>query len=315
MLGMPTSAPLIILCPPRSFSSVICAMLGQHPQLYGFPELNLFSAETVDELLRLEEQPTAPDIAAATHTAGLCRALAEVSFGEQTPAALDRTRTWLLTHRHWPTRQVFGLLLSQIEPRRGVDKSPRTAASPLHLRRALTHFPEARFLHLTRHPVTAVRSLLHAHRLGPAPAPAGPIARSGHADFCGRFWCFVHESILEFTHSLPPSQTMRVRGEDLLNMPALHLPSLAEWLGVRADDCAVAAMQHPERSPYAGIGPGPIWAENDPKFLHAPQLRTAALPATVEPPPEWDLSPALQRTLQRLADKLGYAGSGHGPLA
>jgi hypothetical protein len=32
---------MLILCPPRSFSSVVSAMIGQHPQLYGFPELNL----------------------------------------------------------------------------------------------------------------------------------------------------------------------------------------------------------------------------------------------------------------------------------
>jgi hypothetical protein len=27
--------PLIIHCPPRSFSSVLCAMIGMHPELYG----------------------------------------------------------------------------------------------------------------------------------------------------------------------------------------------------------------------------------------------------------------------------------------
>ena len=27
-------------------------MLGQHPQMYGFPELNLFMAETLDEFWR-----------------------------------------------------------------------------------------------------------------------------------------------------------------------------------------------------------------------------------------------------------------------
>jgi hypothetical protein len=38
--------PLFILAPPRSFTSVICGMIGQHPQMYGLPEVNLFAGET-----------------------------------------------------------------------------------------------------------------------------------------------------------------------------------------------------------------------------------------------------------------------------
>ena len=46
--------PLIILSPPRSFSSVISTMIGQHPQIYGFPELHLFSGETLGDILERE---------------------------------------------------------------------------------------------------------------------------------------------------------------------------------------------------------------------------------------------------------------------
>ena len=37
--------PVFILAPPRSYTTLICAMLGQHPELYGLPELHLFIAE------------------------------------------------------------------------------------------------------------------------------------------------------------------------------------------------------------------------------------------------------------------------------
>src|SRR5438105_3191953 len=40
--------PLFILAPPRSFSSVLCAMLGQHPQMHGLPETHLFVDETIE---------------------------------------------------------------------------------------------------------------------------------------------------------------------------------------------------------------------------------------------------------------------------
>ena len=41
---------VIMLGPPRSFTSVVSAMVGQHPQLYGLPEVHLFTTETVGEL-------------------------------------------------------------------------------------------------------------------------------------------------------------------------------------------------------------------------------------------------------------------------
>ena len=37
--------PLFILAPPRSFTTVTSAMIGQHPEMYGLPETNLFVAE------------------------------------------------------------------------------------------------------------------------------------------------------------------------------------------------------------------------------------------------------------------------------
>src|SRR5277367_299883 len=43
-------APLFVLAPPRSYTSVIAAMIGQHPELAGLPELKPFSYRTVGEL-------------------------------------------------------------------------------------------------------------------------------------------------------------------------------------------------------------------------------------------------------------------------
>jgi hypothetical protein len=37
--------PLVILAPGRSYTSVVCTMLGQHPQMYNLPELHLFACE------------------------------------------------------------------------------------------------------------------------------------------------------------------------------------------------------------------------------------------------------------------------------
>ena len=39
--------PVFVLAAPRSFSSVVCAMLGQHPELHGLPETHLFVDDTM----------------------------------------------------------------------------------------------------------------------------------------------------------------------------------------------------------------------------------------------------------------------------
>src|SRR3974377_1251000 len=64
--------PILILGPPRSFTSIVCAMLGQHPQTYGLPELQLLRAETISEWWELCSQATFP------MTDGLLRAIAQV---------------------------------------------------------------------------------------------------------------------------------------------------------------------------------------------------------------------------------------------
>ena len=42
--------PLFILGAPRSFTSICCAMLGNHPDMFGLAETNLFGAATIGDL-------------------------------------------------------------------------------------------------------------------------------------------------------------------------------------------------------------------------------------------------------------------------
>ncbi len=44
------AAPLFLLAPPRSYTSLINAMLGQHPQAYGLPELCLFNGQILKDM-------------------------------------------------------------------------------------------------------------------------------------------------------------------------------------------------------------------------------------------------------------------------
>src|SRR5262249_40670561 len=144
----------------------------------------------------------------------------------------------------WPARRLYDYLLERVAPRAGVDKSPQTAVTPGFLRRALTAYPEARLLHLARHPLTAIPSL-QRHLM---PGGCTPERAAWQ-------WLYVHRNILKLTRRLPPGQVLRVRGEELLREPEAGLARIAAWLGVREDREAVEAMLHPELSPYAWPGP------------------------------------------------------------
>jgi hypothetical protein len=227
------------------------------------------------------------------------RAVAELHFGSQTADTLAQARGWLNDRRDWSTRRVFDSLLDKIRPRTGVDKSPFTTRFPGSMARARAMYPHARFLHLTRHPVAAVRSM-HDY-FG---KDNGRVGWNWYA----RMWCSAHQAVLDFTATLPPGQVLRVRGEDLLREPDMHLPRVAAWLGIRTDADAIEAMKHPENSPFARAAAVQGWAGYDPKFLNDPRLRPVEMPASLEPLAELGLDAWLLVTTWELAHRVGYGG-------
>ena len=74
--------PLFLLSPPLSLASHVCAMLGQHPQMYSLPETHLFLAETISEWWEI----CAKSSFNMAH--GLWRAIAELYFGRQTESQI-----------------------------------------------------------------------------------------------------------------------------------------------------------------------------------------------------------------------------------
>jgi len=284
--GGEVAAPVLVLCLPRSHSSVVCAMLGQHPELFGFPELNLFCHETVGEIL---DEDSASDGRAGV-IAGIVRTL--VYLGEPAP------HEWLRKRAAWPAARVLDELLARVAPRRGVDKSPRTALSSECVERALRHYPHAKLVHLTRHPVPQIESLVRfLARDGRTPPPS----------FAAHLWSFVTESLLDLEKRLGDEQVTRVRSEDLLSHPLEEGARLARWLGLRDDADALHAMCHPERSAFASPSPAGEGLENDAEFQRRPALRPVELPEHIPLPREWKLDPWLDARVRGMAKRLGYA--------
>jgi hypothetical protein len=260
--------PLIILAPPRSFTSVVCHMVGQHPELYGLPELNLFVAETMRVRGGVISEPLF-----AEH--GLLRAVAELVAGEQTVQTIALAKLWVLARSECSCLSVFRELGARVAPKHVVDKSPYTVQHVERIQRVRRAFPQARFLHLLRHPRSQGESLWKI--------AGGVVARMLDAlDWTTdpptvdlqRVWYRAHMNILTFLDGVPECQWMRLRGEDLLADPDRYLKEIAELVGVRTDQEAIESMKHPERSPFACIGPLNAPFGNDPNFLRSPEFRS-----------------------------------------
>ena len=281
--------PLFIVAPPRSFTSVVGGMLGQHPQAYGLPEVNLSAGDRLGDNFDLDGR-VAPN-------SGLLRLLAQLQGGAQTDAAVIEARHWVSRRLHWPTAKAFDHLQTLIGPKVMVEKSPRTTMKIDSLRRMVRLFPKARFLHLTRHPRTTGKSMIDL---------------VGSAEFAApeKIWLTSQSNIVELSQELPIDQYMRIKGETLLARPHFYLGQICEWLGLDQSPEAIEAMLHPENSPYAMIGPATAPFGNDPNFLQSPILDFDRLARIKEPslyePLEWGQGETFSAPVIKLARQFGY---------
>jgi hypothetical protein len=281
-------------------------MLGQHPRLYGFPELRLFRAATVGELLA--EPPMGDGMPAWERAAGLLRALAQLHDGHQSPGSVQRAWQWLRRRQDWDVAAVYDDLLQLIDPLAGVEKSPETTLDDRALARAACAFPQARYVHLVRHPWSTVASMTATWgRLSYWHVP-----RDRAAQFCAAVWLEQNRRILDFGARLSPDRFLRLRAEDVVNRPGGVLASACRWLDIEDNAECVAAMCAPERSPYASPGPSNASGGFDPSFLHRPQRREVMLPASLRVPASWRLDRRTYDAVAELARCLGYNGTGRG---
>lgn len=226
-------------------------MIGQHPQLYGFPELHLFLADTVNELLDREQKK-----GNYCGSPGILRTLAQLHEGLQSTSSIIRAGAWLADRRHWSVKELIDYLLQMISPRLGVEKSPVTCKSQSYLARAYACYPKAHYLHLTRHPISTKLSMeeffqnrkklrILRRKTDEMKDMQSLEVKYNHL----LVWYVFHKNILNFTSNLPIGQVMRIKGEEILSEPDMYLPQIAEWLGINTDSASIEEMKHPERSP------------------------------------------------------------------
>lgn len=303
--------PLFILAPPCSFASVTCAMVGSHPEMFGLAETNLFLTDTVDDLLSLYQiRPTMQD--------GLLRSLAYLAFGEQTEDLIDIVQFWLEENQTVTTGNMFKDICAWAAPRCVIDKSPAHVYSAKSLARIRSTFPEARYLHLLRHPRATCESAYKTRRYinesSKVTSRLTEIQRNQFANIKSdmkltpdSMWLKPHLSIMEHLENISISRKITLRGEDFLSYPRIYLAQIAEWLGIKNDSPAIEAMLHPEQSPFACYGPNNARLGNGASFMKSPHLRPyQATSCNLEDPLSWDNQLKLSDLIKDYATLLGY---------
>jgi Sulfotransferase family len=299
--------PVLLLAPPCTFSWVVCAIVGQHPQLYALPELHLFTADTVAGWWDVSARETFE----MDH--GLVRAVAELYFGGQTESAASHARGWLRRRSHYTTGLLFETLTERLRPLIAVEKSPSTAHSAETLDRTFAMFPNARYVHLVSHPrlycEDVLRALGDANRGSELP-PTHWLARLAPGPECDPqgSWLAANETISDFLERVPADRKTVVRGEDLLGEGSAGLVAFAGWLGVRTDPEAIEQMRHPERSVYAALGPSSAPFGSDRFLRPGPLVRNEWLrPRSIDGPLAWRSDArGFLLEVKRQARDLGY---------
>ncbi|HSW05274.1 sulfotransferase family protein [Aquabacterium sp.] len=300
------AAPVFLLAPPRSYTSLINAMLGQHPQAFGLPELCLFNVPKLIQMWVRTSDEMGND-AKTRH--GLLRAVAEIYAGEQTMETVRMADRWCAARQQHSTASVYRELVDKIHPLVAVEKSPAYTVDIKRMLAIHKTFPDARFLHLTRHPVGQCKSVMSLYDGTFALFVNSIEFQADRAVVEPQYaWHDFNINILNFLDTVPAAQQMRIRGEDVMSDPPTHLGNICRWLGLRDDAEAIEQMMHPERSPFACFGPLDALFGNDPNFLSGPTFRPhkVKVPPLDRPAPWREDGKGLFPEVVALAREFGY---------
>ena len=214
------SSPIFILAPPRSGTTLLRVMLAGHPDLFACNELQLFHFET------LAERAKAYTGKFTLWSEGLIRAVMELQN-----LTADEAKALLFDFEKngMTTTGMFGQLQEWVGNRNIVDKSPSYLLDPLALEKAIHDFPNAKFIHLIRHPYSMVKSFEKYHM-----DQVLYLKDHGYnAQELGELvWLHSHQNTVNFLEKLPENQKHRIVYEDLVLNPEKEMRAMCDSFGM-----------------------------------------------------------------------------------
>ncbi len=221
-------SPIFILSAPRSGSTLLRAVLGGHSRLFAPPELRLLAYEGLLDWRRAHAGPLE----------FFCEGL-EAAVMHAFALDAQAAKAWIATRirRRASVAAVYAELAGAVAPRVLVDKTPYYALFEQTLRRAEAMFDRPRFVHLTRHPVDAVRSFERTGMQQLWTYGGEPALRPRTLAEC--VWLRTERTIACFAAALPGDRIARVRYEDLVASPADSVARLCAALGLAFEPAMV----------------------------------------------------------------------------
>jgi hypothetical protein len=295
----PSHQPIFILAPARSYSTVTLALLAGHPDIYGFPEMMLFEAGTVGDLLDRTAASKRWAMVKDIRLSGILRAVSDMLEGSQDNPSIDRAKEWLVARSSWSPPQLMDYLLSHVYPMIGLEKCPDTSLSDDALDACLRYYPQSRYIHLTRHPATTMRSMIHYWSALTEDAESLVTTAAS-------VWYASHLRIVRRLSQLPPERWMKIRAEDIVGDPVTWLPGVLDWLGLPYDNQVIYQMTQTQSWRFANTGQSGRLFGGDTKFMRSPVLRPVPSPADAVFDPSWGLLDEMISRMSSLARELGY---------
>ena len=291
--------PLFILATPRLLASQVCAMIGNHPEMIGLAETNLFSADTYVELERRY-------LIDARLQHGLLRSIAAIGLGGQSEEDVEAAKAWLENNRSLTTAQLFEDLRSWAAPRRLVDTSLVYVYRPGGLARIRDAYPDADYLYLSQHPRSTCESIYRTRKAA-AKANVRLLVGTDAELTPETMWLEPHLRILEELKDIAAARKRFIRSERLMERPEYYLERISNWLGIDAGADAIDAMMHPEDAPFSSYGPDNAPLGKDPQFLENPRLKPYQhIETDLDSPMSWDSSVFFSDEIKQVARSLGY---------
>lgn len=291
MAGDDYISPLVILAPEKSRGSLVCKMLGQHPEMCPLLDTRLFARNEMYEWMDAFKDDW------SSH--GLVQCVAEFVFDGKSEHSLKQARCWLQQRVNRSTIDIFSELADLLYPLLIVERTAMITHRSQHMCRVKRHYPEARFLHVVLHPARSARSLVESFGkcFGEKATCTWREVIDPESVFCDlvdvstqepvlqpyKPWYQRHCEILKFLANIPKERQMMLRAEDLIAKPEPSLKAIVEWLGLRNDSIALKSMMQSQHDRFATD------SASDPR----PQ-----------PPPKWFVSRPTE--VEKLARRFGY---------
>lgn len=241
-------------------------MIGEHPDLIGLPETNIFRDDDLGQMWRRYGRGVN-----WPRKAGLLRTIAYFHDGAQTDETIEAAERFVSERSDWSYVEIANYLVKIAAPYGIVEKSVSTCRDPATLARVREAWPNALYIHVTRQPESIVNSMQarvdRVFEIGKGKRLAKFLQTNSVDEYYTRYT----SQILEFMGSLPQRNVMNLRGEDFLTDARPYAKQICEWAGIDSSDAAVDAMMHPENNPFAHTGPEKAPGGMSASFIENPQ--------------------------------------------